>query len=534
MVSEPDDEIKERNLEHIAEISAHIEDDFLGTTAEEREEEREQYAEKTLDTPKAKSNGSKDKNKKVILLQRVSNAEYFAEAVLIDGVPKFLLANDGTGRISVVDSLPLEKEGKIAKPFGREAYINKPYSFSSKFEVEEYIKRARNETLDSIYRKIKSIWKKYIDADDFHISICAADTIFTFFQDKAGMTHYLFFVGGTGSGKSNNLELFHFLAYRNMTSSGLTAPNVYRYYGGREEGVGTICEDEADNIDEDLYKMKFYKNGYTTGKPVHRMDDNTDGGGAKVQGRYFTYGWKAFAAERLPDSIIAKGFLERSLEINCVYGTPQYDITEVANPMGDKSFEDLLKELEETRNLLLIYRILHHDDKFPDINLNITGREKQLFKPILRIFNITQTQNELESVISNYINKKRAANVDSLHAFLYRIVSALIKNANSYKLTSKSIWELVTSIPGEFLYKGNTKFESVDYGVLTQKKVNKILREVLGGEPDRDNSSRSLIFKEEKLARLDALYNLSLEVKVTQVTQVTQVTHSRNIGLEAY
>ena len=40
------------------------------------------------------------------------------------------------------------------------------------------------------------------------------DTIFTYFQDKIGMTHYLFFVGGNDTGKSNNLTVFEYTGYR--------------------------------------------------------------------------------------------------------------------------------------------------------------------------------------------------------------------------------------------------------------------------------------------------------------------------------
>ena len=210
------------------------------------------------------------KKSKTIYLQRVSNDEYFAEAVIINKVPKFLLANGGTDVISMVDFIPLGKEDKIAEPLGAESYINKPYSFNSKLELDRVIEEAKKQNLDHLYRMNKGIWKKYVNADDFHISICAADTIFTYFQDRAGMTHYLFFVGGPGSGKSNNLEVFHFLAYRNMTSAGITPATLYRFYGGREEGIGTICEDEANDLDENEDKMRFYKNGYTTGKPIIR------------------------------------------------------------------------------------------------------------------------------------------------------------------------------------------------------------------------------------------------------------------------
>ena len=132
----------------------------------------------------------------------------------------------------------------------------------------------KNETLDTLYRKVKSIWKKYVDADDFHISICAADTIFTYYQDRVVLVHYLLFVGGGSSGKSNRLELFRFLAYRNWTSSDITPANIYQLLGSREEGMATICEDEADDLDSDFGrdKMRIYKLGYTTGRYVLRID----------------------------------------------------------------------------------------------------------------------------------------------------------------------------------------------------------------------------------------------------------------------
>lgn len=459
-----------------------------------------------IHTPELESKKSKNKDKE-IYVQRVINDEYFAEAVLIDRIPKFLIANNGTGEISILDSVSLDKEGRSAYPLAAESYINKPYSFNSKLEVEEYNKQAKNETLDSLYKKVKSIWKKYVDADDFHISICAADTIFTYLQDKAGMTHYLFFVGGPGSGKSNNLEVFHFLAYRNMTSAGITLATLYRFYGGREEGIGTIYEDEANDLDENEDKMRFYKNGYTTGKPVIRNEDTESG---RIPQKFFTFGWKALAAERLPDSIIAKGFLDRSIVMPCTYGFPEYDITEVVNPMGEEKFIQLLQELEKARNLLLAYRQLHHDDKFADIPLNITGREKQLFKPILRIFHKTETQTELEKVISNYINEMRAANVDSQHAFVFRMVKELIAKTSSCELTSQEIWvQVYMNLTGEFLYKGNTTFESVEFGQLTQRKITKICKEVL-----------------------EKLFNLSLEVKV--MTDMTDMTQSGSVGLDKH
>ena len=117
------------------------------------------------------------------------------------------------------------------------------------------IQEARSETLDNLYKKVKTIWTKDIDADHFHISISAADTIFTYYQDKMGLTHYLFFVGGNDSGKSNNLFVLKYLAYRNFTSTGMTVANIYQFLGNGEEGQGLFCYDEAEKLDEDRLMM---------------------------------------------------------------------------------------------------------------------------------------------------------------------------------------------------------------------------------------------------------------------------------------
>jgi hypothetical protein len=119
-----------------------------------------------------------------------------------------------------------------------------------------------------------------------------------------------------------------------MLSSDVTSANIYQFLGSQEEGVGSICEDEADNIDEDHDKMRIYKNGYTTGIPVFRTDTSF----GRSQLRYNTFCFKAFAAERLPDSVKAKGFRQRTVELACTYGFPKYDISEVVNPAGEEEY----------------------------------------------------------------------------------------------------------------------------------------------------------------------------------------------------
>ena len=81
-----------------------------------------------------------------------------------------------------------------------------------------------------------------------------------------------------------------------------------------------------------------------------------------------------------------------------------------------------------------MYRIIHINEKIPDIPLNIVNRERQLFKPILRVFQKTETINELFPVISEYINQKRAANANSLHAYVYERVVDLITNEGQVRV----------------------------------------------------------------------------------------------------
>jgi hypothetical protein len=311
-------------------------------------------------------------------------------------------------------------------------------------------------------------------------------------------------------------------------SSGMTAANVYQFLGSREEGMGTICEDEADNIEEDREKMKVYKNGYTTGFPYHRTDTSS----GRQQLKFNTFSFKAFAAEKLPDSVKAKGFKQRIIELPCVYGSPRYDISEVVNPAGEEEYQQLLDELLDTRNTLLVYRLLHFKDKIPDIKLNIQNREKQLFKPVLRVFQNIQTLDELLPVISNYISQRqrRENNANTLHAFLYRTIRELVQKQDSYELESSLIWNTIKdTLPGSPIPNRLQSYDSTEFGVISQKEIVQTLTEVFGAERSRDKTTRKLEFDPSKLDRLGKIYDLDVEVKL-----VTHMTHMTHVGLDKH
>ena len=68
---------------------------------------------------------------------------------------KILVARNGTVTIENQSVFP----DKVLKPLEPLSYVNKAYSFGSALEVDAYIKKEIPDTLDSLYRKVKSSGK---------------------------------------------------------------------------------------------------------------------------------------------------------------------------------------------------------------------------------------------------------------------------------------------------------------------------------------------------------------------------------------
>lgn len=115
----------------------------------------------------------------------------------------------------------------------------------------------------------------------------------------------------------------------------------------------------------------------------------------------------AYSSEKYPTFYKAKGFNERLLVINCSPGNPQYDISEILNDSGDPKYRKLHNELVDLRKLLLMFRILNHDKAIPDIQISLRNREKQLCKPILRLFQEASCLNEISRALSKFLLEKK-------------------------------------------------------------------------------------------------------------------------------
>jgi len=371
-----------------------------------------------------------DDNKKIPhTINKYSQGITLVESILINNTPYFIQINeDKEGNKAPVLYKKIELSDINLVPPERTEYLSKEYSFASFEQVQYFIDLAKQETLDSLFQQVKTLLQKYIDIDDDFINILAADIIFTYFQDRLRMTHYLLIVGDNNTGKSNILLVFSFLAYRPILDTAITPANVYNYGGQLEDGQFTLIEDEIDDIDFQEQKKKLYKVSYCGGTKVTRMYDSNNSGPANSKRKssrqqgFFIFCFKMFASEKMPDKRKSKGFLERVIPIKAVPGDPQFDISEVVDGLGDEQFKELYQELEDTRKVLFMYRLLHHHQTIPDVKLNIKNRYKQLIKPLIRLFQNTESVNDIIKSLSKYVIEKNQEKIDSLDSALLTFI----------------------------------------------------------------------------------------------------------------
>lgn len=511
----------------------------------ESEEEKTKKTRKFIDSVKGLLDGKEkeenDDEKKAYVICKYSQGIPLAEGILIKNIPHFIQIENTEvgakieGKSILSEKIPLSDIDLL--PPERTEYLSKEYAFESIDEVNYFIELAKKQTFDSLYQLIKSIWTKYVDIDEDFIVLCAADTIFSHFQDKMGMCHYLLIVGDNNTGKSNILLVFSYLGYRALYDTSITPANIYNFCGQLEEAQGMIIEDEIDDIDDNIEKKKLYKVGYKSGTKVTRMYDNNNSGNNNNNKRkisrqqaFLLYLFKVFASEKMPDKIKSKGFLERVIPLKSVSGDPQFDISEVVNDAGDEQLKELHKELLNTRKLLLMYRLLHYNDSFPNIELNIKNRYKQLTKPLIRLFQNTESVNEIINALSKYLIEKNEEKINSLDSALLFLIIDLVSSKENSILYNEEIWQKVkTKYPGNEIEGKSYSYFSEEFATTISKtKIRNICENKFGAKEHRDPiKGRGLIFNQDKLNKLSANYSIINGIKIVNPQEKGEETTKR-------
>ncbi len=280
---------------------------------------------------------------------KIDDSQY-VESVFVDGKPVFLVKNLKTNAICIIDKFDDEKIRPLEK--NECGYI--PFSFSQE-EFDNLIKSKIS--TEELLVDVKNSIDTYIHASEYTKILILGNIFITYSQEWISTLHYPFFVGETESGKSSVLHLGKELNYRCLVSEDIPFADIYNFLGIDEEGTGTICEDEAQEMCRDRKKIRMYKSSYSKGssKPIVIMTQNS-----KSQIYYKTFCAKWFAGETIPQD---KGFLERLAVVHMIGGKPVKNIKRLVSESEKSSLSHL-------RNKLLIWKLQQLGTKNDDFHLD--------------------------------------------------------------------------------------------------------------------------------------------------------------------
>lgn len=136
----------------------------------------------------------------------------------------------------------------------------------------------------------------------------------------------------------------------------------------------------------------------------------------------------------------------------------------------------------EFRKVLFVYKLLHFKDAIPNIDIGITGRNKELVKPYLQLFSNPKPDEEKEiyQEIENtfQILLKIKNNKDfSLEAALIPIIFNLMIRSKTKTISFSDFWnELKDKINGYFDEKKPNEYYTEDYGTIYRNSISDILQ----------------------------------------------------------
>lgn len=392
----------------------------------------------------------------------------FVESIIVGGRPAFLMMDTDVGKASVEYRI-LTSEGEI-RPLRKEEMGYIPFEFT----IDE-IKEWNSEMIgrEALLDRILEVVQQYADMSFRDQILLTGDIFLTYCMEWTSTTHFLFFVGDRGSGKTNSGQIVGETGYRCMMAGQMSHANIYNFLGTDEEGVGCICEDEAQDLDNDVEKMRIYKSAYAKGRKIPKIDMT---GKPKIQVYYNTYCMVFFSGESLPED---KGLMERTVAIHMLKGNPKDNIK---RPKDKKWKEEHIPSL---RKKLLFWKLKNIGKEFPRINSGLSGRDQELFEDYLSIFAGTKYEKTSRCVVQYYVMQRQQQISESLEAIIFRILEPhIMENKEIEFLCVMEILGTSAELSGNHLtsyyldqpYFGDTR--------LTKNLISKILLEKFGAKKE--------------------------------------------------
>lgn len=448
------------------------------------------------------------------------------ESVMIDDTPVFAFVQDD--KIKITDKFQLKDNGPYYIPLDDDNTLSSLFRFGTYKDFEWYWNESANITIGQLYNMSKTIWSKYVYTSKHYLSICAADTIYTYFQDKIGPTHYLYIIGDNETGKTAYENTMEQVCYRPYTSVSFSDASHYRSLGNKDEGQVTMIHDETNKLSE--LSMRLNKTGYKHGGFVKKVDEI---GGKQVVTRYFTFCFKMFASETTPTGEEAKGFNERCFHIVAVKGNPDIYIHEITEESNREYFADEISEIERFKKLMFMFRLRHYHDKLKYTKTNIKNRDRELTIALITLFRDTDVQDEIIEALDKMLRDRRGRTQLTLEAQIFKTLVFFIENPihirpdqkgddndpNHLAIPFNTVFEkLKETVDGEWEKFGENESRRTiltdDYGKITTLKVSKILADRFYGQRGRKELFKYFVFRKEQLERLKSGYASVEPIKI--------------------
>ncbi len=417
------------------------------------------------------------------------------ESIVLEGKPCFVFYENE--KPNTLESI--EEATRTLLPFGFDDGPAKPYEFENMEELDILVNEVRQKSTSDFYKKTKLIVSKYVDQKPIVINIITVDLLFSYFQDRFPTTHYLFFVGNNGVGKSVIGELFELIAYRGVMMTDPSAANIYRLLGKVQPAQCTLIMDEIENIENNQTIMNILKTGYTIRGKVAKINTNTFD-----QEFFNTYSLKIFLSEKLPHNYTARGVLDRTFAITCLLGSPKYNIKDVLvsqGKEGNQSVKELAEEINELRKELFVYRLIHAYEKRPEIDTGLENREMELCEGIA-LFYDTDVQREVEETFQHFLDVKYEQKIATFdHFLLSKIIEELDKSDDKYSFPVKDLWSSIKQTTNSYSISDNELY-LVDFGFTLYYNQLSAKCKIFGAESKHTNTGNILIFKDIRKIRL--------------------------------
>ena len=507
-----------------------------------------------------KNDDDKNKKNKKPKIKTYTAYKYSTDVTLAEEIQlgnenrnKFLQIKEGIPKISSEIDLR-QTRGIIINPHQKsEATPIIPYAFKDEDEIRHFIGLARQETIHSLFFKSKSLLMNFVVAKDSDtINLLAIDEVYSYFQDLFPTTHYDMVTGSPGSGKNAILFTMKMSAYRAILGSNMSGANLLDIFGSVEPGQVIVLEDEFDDLDKDEMKRKIIKVGYDQEGTVPRtLDGNTSD---RHSNWYFVYGLKIFAAENPLESKYLGGFIDRIFRIESIKSSPKFHIKtilkESRKPVDKQNpkYREIISQMVNLRKILLIYRILHHEDIIEEVPLNIDGRSWELTSPQIFLFasdKLTHFPHDKPALpvvlktLSRFLQKKGQLTKKILDAIVHETVENELFSDSNRTITRTVIdvsgrCTTVCSISNEDICEAvrikvdgipsttpnEQAFYSTDYSKVTHKRILKICRERLMAEPDSIGTGkekvRALTFDKDTVEKIGKTFEVISEIKIVQ------------------